>query len=375
VTKNANATTIKNADTAIMEAHQSNSELKNTNIPVVAISQGDTNSISYEVIVKALADNRIFDFLTPIVYGNSKLGSYHKKTVSIPNFQFNLVKSAEAANSKRANIINIIEKEIKVDLGKETSISAEMAYLSLEKAIEDIKRGVAQVLVTGPVHKNSIQALHPSFKGHTEYLQEKFEAKDTLMIMVGNSLKVSLATTHKAISEVPSLIKKELLIQKIYLFNQSLIQDFNISKPKIAVLGLNPHAGDNGLFGNEEIQEICPAIEELNNNGVAAFGPFPADGFFGNMKHLEFDGVIAMYHDQALIPFKTMCFEDGVNFTAGLPIVRTSPAHGTAFDIAGQDKASGEPFKNALLLACEIHSNRVKYAKLHENALSSDAKK
>jgi 4-hydroxythreonine-4-phosphate dehydrogenase len=342
--------------------------------PVIAISHGDTNSVSYEVIIKALADQRIFDFLTPVVYGNSKLASYHRKTLSLQNFNFNLIKSIDAANPKRANIININEDEIKVDIGKETPVSGEMAFLSLEKAIQDVQSKKADILVTAPVHKNAIQAIHSDFKGHTEFLQSKFQADEILMIMCSNLMKIALATTHEPIARVSSLIRKETLLTKIYLFNQSLIQDFNISQPRIAILGLNPHAGDNGMFGNEEADQICPAIELLNKQGIAAFGPFPADGFFGNMGYRDYDGVFAMYHDQALIPFKTLCFEDGVNFTAGLPIVRTSPAHGTAFDIAGQDKASGQPFKNALLLATEIYINRKNYEEMHENPLALNNK-
>lgn len=342
----------------------------NIKTPIVAISQGDTNSIGYEVIIKALSDPRIFDFLTPVVYGNSKLASYHRKTLGLQNFTFNLVKNVESANPKRANIVNINEDEIKIDLGKETPISGEMAFLSLEKAIEDIQRKKAEILVTAPVHKNAIQALHPEFVGHTEYLQSKFGVKETLMIMASNSMKIALATTHAPISAISSLITKELLTNKLYLFYQSLIQDFNITKPRVAVLGLNPHASDNGMFGNEEMNVICPVIENLNKQGIQVFGPFAADGFFGSMKFREYDGVFAMYHDQALIPFKTLCFEDGVNFTAGLPIVRTSPAHGTAFDIAGNDVASGEPFKRAMLMACEIHKNRNDYAQRHANPLS-----
>lgn len=347
-----------------------NNPLNAEKTPVIAISQGDTNSISYEVIIKALADQRIFDFLTPVVYGNSKLASYHRKTLALQNFNFNLVRNIESANPKRANIININEDEIKVDLGRETPISGEMAFLSLEKALQDVMNKKADVLVTAPVHKNAVQIMHPEFKGHTEYLQAKFNANSILMIMVSDIMKIALATTHVSIAEVSQKIKKETLLTKIYLFNQSLIQDFNILQPKIAVLALNPHAGDNGMFGNEETEEIIPAIELLNSQGIAAFGPFPADGFFGNMNFRQFDGVFAMYHDQALIPFKTLCFEDGVNFTAGLPIVRTSPAHGTAFDIAGQDKASAEPMKRALFLAAEIYANRKKYAEMYENQLN-----
>jgi 4-hydroxythreonine-4-phosphate dehydrogenase len=357
-----------------MSEEQLNLEEQSHKTPVIAISHGDTNSISYEIIIKSLADQRIFDFLTPVVYGNSKLASYHRKTLELQNFNFNLVKNIESANPKRANIINVNDNEIKVDLGKETPISGEMAFLSLEKALEDLLAKKAEILVTAPVHKNAIQALHPEFKGHTEYLQEKFKATDTLMIMAGRIMKIALATTHESIANVSSFIKKEKLVSKIYLFNQSLIQDFNIISPRIAVLALNPHASDNGMFGNEEAEQICPAIELLNKQGIAAFGPFPADGFFGSMRFREFDGVFAMYHDQAMIPFKTLCFEDGVNFTAGLPIVRTSPAHGTAFDIAGKDVASGQPFKHALLMASEIWQNRQNYEQMNENPLKLNLK-
>ena len=337
--------------------------------PTVAITHGDTNGIGYEIIIKALADPRIFEFFTPIIYGNSKLASYHRKTLSLQNFNFNLVKNVDVANPKRVNIININDDEVKIDIGTNTEVSGKMALLSIDKAIEEIKIGKVEILVTAPVHKKAIQKINPNFKGHTEYLQEKFKAKDTLMIMAGNLLKIALATTHVPISDLPKLITKELLLKKIYLFYQSLIQDFNIIQPKVAVLGLNPHCGDNGMFGYEEKDIIIPVIEELNKEGLLVFGPFSADGFFGSMHFREFDGVFAMYHDQALIPFKTICFDDGVNFTAGLPIVRTSPAHGTAYDIAGQDKASGEAFKSALLMACEIYKNRLKYAEDIKNPL------
>ncbi len=342
--------------------------------PIIAISQGDTNGIGYEVIMKALADQRIFDFFTPVIYGNSKLASYHRKTLSLQNFNFNLVKNIESANPKRANIININEDEIKVDLGRETPVSGDMAYLSLERALKDIMDKKTDILVTAPVSKNAIQAVHPQFRGHTEYLQEKFNVSNILMIMVSNSMKIALATTHLPLSQVSQHIKKESLLLKIYLFNQSLIQDFNIMQPRIAVLALNPHAGDSGMFGNEEIDDIIPVIEMLNKQGIAAFGPFPADGFFGSMNFRNFDGVFGMYHDQALIPFKTMSFEDGINFTAGLPIVRTSPAHGTAFDIAGTDIASGDPFKKALMMAAEIYQNRINYAEMRENSISLNIK-
>ncbi len=351
-----------------------NKENKEKKTPVVAITQGDTNSISYEIIIKALSDQRIFDFLCPVVYGNSKLASFYRKTLNLQAFIFNLIKSSDMCNPKRANIINIVEKEIKVNLGKETNISGEMAFLSLYKAIDDVLNNKADILVTLPLHKKNIKNIFPEFTGHTEYLQSKFNVKEVLMIMLGKTLKIALATIHEPIWRVPSLIKKEKIFSKIYLFNQSLIQDFNILQPKIAVLGLNPHAGENGMFGNEETEEISPAIEMLNNHGVAAFGPFSADGFFGKFSHKEFDGVFAMYHDQALIPFKTLCFEEGVNYTAGLPIVRTSPAHGTAFDIAGKNMASAGSLKNALIIATEIFLNRKNYVEMHLNSLTTSFK-
>lgn len=342
--------------------------------PIVSITHGDTNSISYEIIIKALTDSRIFDFFTPVVYGNSKLASYYRKTTSIANFNFNLVKSIDVANPKRANIVNINEDEIKVDLGKSTSISGAMALASLEHAINDIKSGKSEILVTAPVCKHAIQSVQSNFMGHTEYLEDAFNSKDVLMIMVGSLMKIAIATTHIPLTQVSQAITKELLINKIYLYYQSLIQDFNIDKPKIAVLGLNPHAGDSGMFGNEETEVILPAIKALQDDGKLVFGPFPADGFFGNLMFKKFDGVFAMYHDQALIPFKTLCHDDGVNYTAGLPIVRTSPAHGTAFDIAGQDIASCEMFKSAILLACEIYKNRISYSTNRSNKLQLNVK-
>lgn len=356
------------------QEHINQEENITTKTPVISISHGDTNSISYEIIIKALNDPRIFDFINPVVYGNSKLASYHKKTLSLQNFNFNLIKNIESTNPRRADIININDEEIKVDLGKGTSISGAMSLASLDNAIKDIKLGKSEILVTAPVCKSAIQSSKSDFKGHTEYLQSAFNVKDVLMIMVSSVMKIALATTHEPISKVSSIITKELLINKIYLFYQSLIQDFNIDKPRVAVLGLNPHAGDNGMFGKEEIDVIIPAIEALQSEGLLVFGPYPADGFFGSMKFKDFDGVFAMYHDQALIPFKTLSYDDGVNFTAGLPIVRTSPAHGTAFDIAGQDKASGEMFRRALILAAEIHKNRSNYALNRSNKLNLNLK-
>jgi len=348
------------------------SETNNTQTPKIIITHGDTNGIGYEVIMKALSDNRILDFVNPIVYGNSKLASYHKNTIDLPNFNFNLVKNIDVANPKRVNIFNIVEEEIKVDLGCGTPLSGKMAFIALETAVQDILNNKAKILVTAPINKNAIQAVYPNFTGHTEYLAEQFKANDILMIMVSKLMRVALATTHAPISEVPKLITTDLIIRKLHLFYQSLIQDFGIDRPRIAVLGLNPHASDSGLFGNEEIKILTPAIKELNKEGLEVFGPFSSDGFFGNLTFQKYDGVLAMYHDQGLIPFKAISFDDGVNFTAGLPIIRTSPAHGTAFDIAGKNMASANSFTNALFLAAEIYKNRTNYKNYCSNRLETN---
>jgi len=343
-------------------AQDTKEKVKNTEqTPIVAITHGDINGIGYEVIMKALSDQRIFDFMKAVIYGISKIGSYHRNALNLKNFNFNLVRDINAANPKRANIINITNSEVKVELGKETPIAGEIALLSLQKAVEDLKRKNAEILVTAPVSKKNIQIIHPDFTGHTEYLAKSFNIKDYLMIMCSPAMKIGLATTHVPLSKVSELINQEMLTKKIYLFYQTLIQDFSISKPKLAVLALNPHAGENGLFGNEEKDIIYPVINKMQNEGLSVFGPFSADGFFGALKYKEFDGIMAMYHDQGLIPFKTVSFDEGVNFTAGLPIVRTSPAHGTAFEIAGQNIASEKSFLNAIFLALEIYKNRKKY--------------
>jgi 4-hydroxythreonine-4-phosphate dehydrogenase len=336
---------------------------------VVGISQGDINGISYEVIIKSLMDNRIFDFCIPVVYGSAKVAAYHRKALNIANFSFNNIKSADDANIKRANIINCLDDNVRVELGKSTEIAGESSLISLEHAVKDLKDGKIDVLITAPINKDNVQSEKFNFPGHTEYLTKESESKDSLMLMVSENLKVGVVTTHLPISKVSEAITEELIIEKLRIMNKSLIQDFRIRKPKIAVLGLNPHAGDNGLLGTEEVDVIIPAIKKAKDEGMLALGPYPADGFFGSDNFNKFDAVLAMYHDQGLTPFKALAFNSGVNYTAGLDFIRTSPGHGTAYEIAGIGKASEISFRNAIYLACDNFRNRSEYKEISADPL------
>ncbi len=335
----------------------------------IGITHGDLNSISYEVIIKTFLDFRILELFTPIVYGSSKIASYHRKSLNIADFSFNLIKKPALANPKRPNIYNIIEQEVKIELGKSTKIGGELALLALEKATKDIQNNLIDVLVTGPINKSNIQSGEFNFPGHTEYLAKKFNTKDYLMLMVSEDIRIGAITGHIPLKDVASTITTQLIINKIQILNNSLVKDFRIRRPKIAILGLNPHASDESLHGEEEQKVISPAIKEASEKNILVFGPYPADGFFGSPNYGKFDGILAMYHDQAMIPFKTMASKSGVNFTAGLPIVRTSPAHGTAYDLAGKDSASPDSFRNALYLACDIYKNREMYKELNRDPL------
>jgi 4-hydroxythreonine-4-phosphate dehydrogenase len=336
---------------------------------IAGISQGDINGIGYEVIIKALSDPAINDFCTPVVYGSPKVAAYHRKALNISNFSFNNIRSVEEAHPRKANMINCLDDNIRVELGKSTSHGGEAALISLEKAVADLLAGKIDVLITAPIDKHNVQSDNFHFSGHTEYLKSKAGVEDVLMFMIGETMRIGIATGHVPLSKVPSLITGDLLKRKLKLMNQSLIYDFGIRKPRIAVLGLNPHAGDNNLLGQEEAEIIAPAIQQSKAEGILAFGPFPADGFFGAGSFSKFDGILAMYHDQGLTPFKALSFEAGVNFTAGLPFVRTSPVHGTAFPIAGKGEASENSFRQALFLACEIIKNRQAYAEMIRNPL------
>jgi len=306
---------------------------------------------------------------TPIVYGSPKVAAYHRKALNIENFNFNIIKKADDAHNKRANIINCIDEEIRVELGKSTPAAGEASYLALDAAVKDLKAGKIQAIVTAPINKHNIQSENFHYSGHTEFLQSAFGPCEVLMLMVGNVLKVGVVSGHVPMKTVPDYIVKERILTKLQVLNSSLIQDFTIQKPKIAVLGFNPHAGDNGLLGDEEQTEIIPAIQMANKENIAAFGPYPSDGFFGSGAFLKFDAILAMYHDQGLAPFKTLVVDEGVNYTAGLPIVRTSPAHGTAYEITGKNEAGYGSFKNALYLARDIYFNRKHNSEISKNPL------
>jgi 4-hydroxythreonine-4-phosphate dehydrogenase len=339
----------------------------------VGITHGDINGIGYEVIIKTMQDQRLMEMYTLIVYGSSKVASYHRKTLNIPDFNFNLVKKADLAHPRRPNIINIVEDEVKLDLGKSTTIGGELSLLSLEMAIDDLQKNHIDVLVTAPINKKNIQSAAFHFPGHTEYLAGKFGVKDYLMLMVSNNIRIGTITGHIPLNKVSESLNENLIISKINIMNQSLIRDFAIVNPRIAVLAINPHAGDGVLLGSEDDTIIRPAIEKAYNQNTLVFGPFPADGFFGSSTFTQFDGILAVYHDQGMLPFKLLSFEDGVNFTAGLPYVRTSPAHGTAYDLAGKNIANAEAFRNAVYMACDIFNNRLAYDELTANPLRSSA--
>lgn len=335
----------------------------------VGISVGDLNGIGLEVIIKSLHNNLVMDCFTPIVYGNTKNASFHRKAIHINDFSFNVIQEPSQASNKKPNMINVWQEDVKIVLGADNEIGGKYAFLSLERAVEDLTQGKIDVLVTAPINKHNIQQEGFSFPGHTEYLQSKVNAEDVLMFMISDELRVGTVTGHVPLKEVSEMLSEDVILKKIRLMNESLKYDFWLQKPKIAVLGLNPHAGDNGLIGTEDMTIIQPAIEKANAEDILAFGPYPADGFFASDSFKKFDAVLAMYHDQGLIPFKYIADRRGVNYTAGLPIVRTSPDHGTGFSIAGKNVASSESFLEAMFLAVRIFKNRREYEQLSQNPL------
>ncbi|KGE13881.1 4-hydroxythreonine-4-phosphate dehydrogenase PdxA [Sphingobacterium deserti] len=336
----------------------------------IGITIGDVNGIGLEVVIKSLMDSRVFEFFTPIVYGNTKVASFHRKAIGIQDFSFNVINSADQANPKRANMINCWQEDVKITLGEENEIGGKYAFLSLDKAVEDLNAGRIDALVTAPINKHNIQQEGFNFPGHTEFLQAKSAAGDVLMFMIADELRIGVVTGHIPVKDIATSVTKEAIVAKLKMMHDSLKKDFWIQKPKIAVLGLNPHAGDNGLIGTEDEEIVKPAIEQAKAEGVFCFGPYPADGFFASETYTKFDGVLAMYHDQGLIPFKHIASRKGVNFTAGLPIVRTSPDHGTGYDIAGKNIASHESFLEAIFAAVHIVERRREQAELTANPLA-----
>ncbi len=336
----------------------------------VGITHGDINGIGYEIIIKTLMDTRICDLCTPIVYGSPKIASIHKKTIEgADGFSFNIIASAKEASGKRANIIACVNEETKLDIGVSTEAAGVCAVESLTAAMKDLRAGAIDVLVTAPINKKNIQGAGFRYMGHTDYLAASFEGSEPLMFMVSDVLKVGLATTHLPLSEVTPHINKEVIVGKLAAMKRSLVRDFGIVQPKIAVLALNPHAGDEGLLGTQDQEIIRPAVIAASEAGTLAFGPFAADGFFGSSGFSKFDAVLAMYHDQGLAPFKALAFDSGVNFTAGLPIVRTSPVHGVGYDIAGRGIADESSLREAIYKAIDIFRNRATYDRISANPL------
>jgi len=330
----------------------------------IGISIGDINGIGPEVIIKALSDPRMLINCTPIIYASNKILAYHKKLLPSIEFTYQSCKNAQDALTGKVNVLNLWEDEIVFSLGKSNRLGGTYAVQSLEAATQDLASGKIDVLVTAPFSKESTSLAGFKFVGHTEYLAHLSGENEPLMMMVAGDLRVGLVNTHIPLKDVVSDISKEKILHKIRQLDRSLQINFGIQRPKIAVLGLNPHAGENGKIGTEEKDFIIPAIRSANTQGIFAFGPYPADGFFGSEQIKQFDAILAMYHDQGLTGFKALAFEQGVNFTAGLPIVRTSPDHGTAFDIAGQNKASEVSMRNAIYLAIDIYRNNQKHKEL-----------
>ena len=338
----------------------------------VGITQGDGNGIGYEVIIKALADERMLDICTPVIYGSSKIfGFYRKQIHYLEQINTNVISSARDVHQKRVNIINCLPDNVFVEPGQPTPESAKSAMTALERAVVDLKEGNIDALVTAPINKRAMVNEGFGYTGHTEYLQQEFGVSDVLMIMVCDQLKVGVVTGHIPLKDVPGKISKELILTKLRLMKASLERDFGIYSPKIAVLGLNPHCGDGGLLGDEEQSIILPAVQAANEEGIMAFGPYSPDGFFGLGNYRKFDAVLAMYHDQGLTPFKALAFEFGVNYTAGLPIVRTSPDHGTAYEMAGRDMADPRSMISSIYAAVDICTRRAEFDELQAGRMKT----
>lgn len=327
----------------------------------IGISIGDINGIGPEVIIKALRDPRVLNMFTPVIYGSAKVISFYRKALKMEDFQYTQVRERGNFPNRKVCVVNCWQDQVTVNPGQQSEEGGKYAFVALEQAVEDLKAGVIDGLVTAPINKQNIQQEGFNFPGHTEYITERLEARDSLMMMMDENLRVAVATGHMPLSQVPQAITPELLRTKLQIMEKSLKRDFGIGKPRIAVLGLNPHAGEGGLLGKEDGEVIAPVVEALRDNKRLVFGPYPADGFFGTREFTKFDGVLAMYHDQGLVPFKTLAFETGVNYTAGLPAIRTSPDHGTAFAIAGRNLADETSMRSALFACYDIILNRKEY--------------
>ncbi|MGB1169539.1 MAG: 4-hydroxythreonine-4-phosphate dehydrogenase PdxA [Flavobacteriaceae bacterium] len=334
---------------------------------VVGISLGDINGVGIEVILKTFEDKRMLDFCTPLLFGSSKVISAHKKILNIET-HIHEIKSIEQIRGGQINLLTVWNEEVKLEIGNGTKIGGQYAFKSLNEATKSLKKDEIDILITAPINKDTIQSEEFNFSGHTEFLERNLEG-ESLMILMNDFLRIGLITGHIPISKIAETITPELIESKVKILNNSLKQDFNINKPKIAVLGLNPHSGDNGVIGEEENNFIKPTLNSIHEKGIFVYGPYAADGFFGSEAYKQFDGVLAMYHDQGLAPFKALTFGNGVNFTAGLSHIRISPDHGTAFDIAGKGKANPDSFKEAVFTGIKIFKNRNEYKELTQNVL------
>ena len=339
------------------------------NKPILGFTCGDVNGIGPELIIKTLSDNRILEFCTPVVFANNKLINFYRKSMPEINFTFNSIKDASRINAKQVNVYNCWEEEMNIVPGQLTDEAGKYAIESLSIAAGALKNEKIDGLITAPIHKKNIQSETFKHPGHTPYFKELFNVKEVAMFMVAENMRVALLTEHLPLKEVSQYITKENIISKLQVMNESLKKDFGINNPKIAVLGLNPHAGDEGLLGKEEIEIISPAIKEAKQKDIFCFGPFAADAFFARGQHEKFDALLALYHDQGLIPFKSLCLGEGVNYTAGLSGVRTSPDHGVAFDIAGKGIADESSFRAAIFTCIDIINHRAEYANQHKNPL------
>lgn len=326
--------------------------------PIIGITIGDYNGIGCEILLKAFSDSRMFDYCIPVVYGSTKIIAYHKKMLQLETANHQHLKPGAPPQPRLLNVVNCIDENVIINVGQPSRQSGEAAISALNAALKDLKEGIIDALVTGPLDKSVIKLPTGVFTGHTDYIAHYFGIADTVMLLVCDKLKVALVTHHIPLKEVPHHITTKKILTKLEILHQALYQDFGIMQAKIAVLGLNPHAGDKGLLGQEEKDIIAPAIRKAQESGIRAYGPYPADGLLGSGAFSQFDVLLAMYHDQGLVAFKSLCFGNGVNVTAGLPVVRTSPDHGTAFDIAGKNRADAGSFRQAVFTACDMLRNR-----------------
>jgi 4-hydroxythreonine-4-phosphate dehydrogenase len=329
--------------------------------PVIGISCGDLNGIGLELIIKTFSDTRILELCTPVIFASNKTINFYRKSIPEINFNYQHAKELNRLNIKQVNVFNCWEEETAINPGQLTESAGKYAVLSLQAAVSALKQKQIEGLVTAPIHKKNIQSAEFSFSGHTPYLKNAFGVNDVVMMLCAGNFRVALVTEHIPVSDIAKNITREAIVSKLVIMNKSLQRDFGIDKPRIAVLGLNPHAGDEGLVGNEEETIIKPAIKDAKNSNILAVGPYSADAFFARRYHDRFDAVLAMYHDQGLIPFKALATGEGVNFTAGLPAVRTSPDHGVAFDIAGKNKADTSSFIAAIFECVDIINRRNGY--------------